>query len=212
MYVGALYENRRRLANSFLLKSYLLKMAINVIGPMGPAPTFSTIKNSNMRKELVDSWEVFAKNAGSNGLDNWSMTLQKLLMSSLIDGRSLGIIRYHEDYPAGLAIQALPKEVATYFAGGVYQWKYNEKEYIVHDAKIYDSKLMVVGMMLYDLEVLSTYSLPLVSISDLEDLDKKGRLLFIKKENVFELDQINPLHLLSTESYDVIRLGSPFHI
>ena len=82
-----------------------------MIGDVAIKPDFSCIRNSRKRAAVKELWEEFCR-APDTGGKTTMLTFQRALVGQyFVDGRVLATVKFHSDYPQGIAIQAINREI-----------------------------------------------------------------------------------------------------
>ena len=101
---------RRTVQRSSIAQAILRQLAINVIGPQGPQPIFSSITNENDRGMVQDYWDTWSEYPTVEGRENWMQMMRALISSKMVDGRVFTITRRHTEYTHGIALMPLTRE------------------------------------------------------------------------------------------------------
>ena len=106
-----LYLLRATSISDPLVRSIVQLTQNGVVGDVEIKPDFSCIKNNRKRAAVKELWEEFCR-APDVGGKTTMLALQRAIVGQyFVDGRVLATVKFHSDYPMGIAIQTINREL-----------------------------------------------------------------------------------------------------
>ena len=103
-----LVEFQQEVRRSPYLRAYLGLAKNGVVGQTGIHPTLSRVEDDTARDIIREKWGEFIQEAVAEGSRiSLNHVLRGAVENRFTDGRMFFIIRYHEDYPQGIALQPM---------------------------------------------------------------------------------------------------------
>ena len=106
-----LYLLRATAISDPLVRSLVQLTQNGVVGDVEIKPDFSCIKNTRKRTAVKELWDEFCR-APDTGGKTTMLALQRAIVGQFfVDGRILATVKFHNDYPQGIAVQTINREL-----------------------------------------------------------------------------------------------------